>query len=350
MARPRGRTSKNQAAAATTKITPLKRAASPVTPVRQSKRITSATNTSGSKSTPKKSIYFEPASEDESEIENEESGYEDQDQSAVSSPEPSEDESEGYDSEEEEEKPRRRSGGRSKGKPVLLAVNKAAGTTELWKEGVTVDGDGEVFIKLPKARSPGKTPYKDDSLHPNTLLFLGDLKRNNNRAWLKVHDPDFRQSERDFKSFVECLTEKLIEKDETIPELPAKDVVFRIYRDIRFSKDPTPYKTHFSVAWSRTGRKGPYAAYYVQIAPGNSFVGGGLWCPEAAPLALLREAMDRRSQKLKNVLLDAGIRKHFLSGVGVNEKKAVKAFCDHNSSNALKRHPKVYSTIADLFA
>ncbi len=57
-----------------------------------------------------------------------------------------------------------------------------------------------------------------------------------------VHDPEYRRSLKDWESFVETLTEKIIAADETIPELPLKDVIFRIYRDIRFSKDPTPYK------------------------------------------------------------------------------------------------------------
>jgi Conserved hypothetical protein (DUF2461) len=57
-----------------------------------------------------------------------------------------------------------------------------------------------------------------------------------------VHDPDYRTSWNDWSTFVESLTEKIAEKDETIPELPPKDLVFRIYRDIRFSSDPTPYK------------------------------------------------------------------------------------------------------------
>jgi uncharacterized protein (DUF2461 family) len=59
---------------------------------------------------------------------------------------------------------------------------------------------------------------------------------------LAVRDPEFRRSLKDWEAFVETLTEKIIESDETIPELPLKDVIFRIYRDIRFSKDPTPYK------------------------------------------------------------------------------------------------------------
>ncbi|KAH0294693.1 hypothetical protein KCU62_g12, partial [Aureobasidium sp. EXF-3399] len=91
-----------------------------------------------------------------------------------------------------------------------------------------------------------------------------------------VYDADYRSSLKDWNSFVESLTEELTKIDDTVPELPLKDVVFRIYRDIRFSKDPTPYKPYFSAAWlvhhaSRTGRKGPYAAYYVQISPNDSF-------------------------------------------------------------------------------
>src|SRR5947209_18098066 len=63
---------------------------------------------------------------------------------------------------------------------------------------------------------------------------------------ITAHDPDYRTSWNDWLTFVESLTEKIIEKDETIPELPPKDLVFRIYRDIRFSYDPTPYKVSTS--------------------------------------------------------------------------------------------------------
>lgn len=84
----------------------------------------------------------------------------------------------------------------------------------------------------------------------------------------------FRQAEKDFYSLVSEITSIVSQKDPTIPELPVKDIIFRTYRDVRFSKDPTPYKTYFSVAWSRTGRKGPYAHYYLHIAPNNnSFLG-----------------------------------------------------------------------------
>ncbi|KAL4917771.1 hypothetical protein BDW62DRAFT_201555 [Aspergillus aurantiobrunneus] len=215
---------------------------------------------------------------------------------------------------------------------------------DLWREGVKTGlGPGkEVFIEKPKARGPGDVPYNDDTLHPNTILFLKDLTKNNERQWLKAHDADYRASKKDWDSFVETLTEKIIEKDGTIPELPAKDLVFRIHRDIRFSKDPTPYKTHFSAAWSRTGKKGPYAAYYVHCQPGASFVGSGLWHPEADKLALLRDDIDGNSQGLKVVLRSSGMRREFFDGIPDDEDKAVKAFVSQNSESALKTRPKGY--------
>ncbi|PKX96106.1 DUF2461 domain-containing protein [Aspergillus novofumigatus IBT 16806] len=215
---------------------------------------------------------------------------------------------------------------------------------ELWREGVSTGlGPGkEVFIKKPKARDPGDIPYQDHTLHPNTMLFLQDLAKHNDRQWLKAHDADYRASKRDWETFVESLTEKISELDNTIPELPAKDIVFRIHRDIRFSKDPTPYKTHFSAAWSRTGRKGPYAAYYVHLQPGSCFVGSGLWHPEADKLALLREDIDHNSHRLKAVLRRPEMRREFFNGIPDDEKKAVQAFVSQNKESALKTKPKSF--------
>ncbi|GIK06211.1 hypothetical protein Aspvir_001855 [Aspergillus viridinutans] len=215
---------------------------------------------------------------------------------------------------------------------------------ELWREGVSTGlGPGkEVFIKKPKARDPGDIPYQDHTLHPNTMLFLQDLAKHNDRQWLKAHDADYRASKKDWETFVESLSEKISELDSTIPELPAKDIVFRIHRDIRFSKDPTPYKTHFSAAWSRTGRKGPYAAYYVHLQPGSCFVGSGLWHPEADKLALLREDIDNNSHRLKAVLRRPDVRREFFNGIPDDEKKAVQALVSQNKESALKTKPKGY--------
>ncbi|KAK6822236.1 hypothetical protein RU639_006910 [Aspergillus parasiticus] len=222
-------------------------------------------------------------------------------------------------------------------------TNEALNDKQLWKEGVRAGlGPGkEVFVKKPKARDAGTVPYQEHTLHPNTFLFLADLAENNERAWLKAHDPDYRASKKDWESFVASLTEKISEMDSTIPELPVKDLVFRIQRDIRFSKNPTPYKTHFSAAWSRTGKKGPYAAYYVHCQPKSCFVGSGLWHPEADKLALMREDIDRNSHRLKSVLGEEGMRRELFDGVS-DEEKAVEAFVNQNQESALKTKPKGY--------
>ncbi|KAG8528667.1 uncharacterized protein KY384_006354 [Bacidia gigantensis] len=342
---------------ASSSATPLKqkRALSPAassTPgSRRSKRVKSSPVDPTTKITAKKSPYFEhPTSESESEsVENEESGYEDEDASAASSPPESESEEEEGNEEynsSEDEKPAKKPGRKIivKGKTNGTVVTGKKGQ-ELWRPGVKVDMEaGEaVFIPLPKPRSPGNTPYEEYTVHPNTLLFMGDLAKNNDREWLKMHDADYRQAKKDWDSFVESLTEKIIENDETIPELPPKDLTFRIYRDIRFSPDPTPYKTHFSAAWSRTGRKGPYAGYYVQIQPKGSFVGAGVWHPEAAPLALLRRNVDKKSRLLKEVLKEERMRKEFLKGAKKDDKEVVKKFVEINGESALKTKPRDYS-------
>ncbi|KAI1371075.1 hypothetical protein F4677DRAFT_436698 [Hypoxylon crocopeplum] len=197
------------------------------------------------------------------------------------------------------------------------------------------------FIPAVQLRDTGGVDYEDARLHKNTLLFLKDLKANNERGWLKENDKEYRRSLKDWESFVETLTEKIIEADETIPELPLRDVIFRIYRDIRFSKDRTPYKPHFSAAWSRTGRKGNYACYYVHLEPGRCMVGGGLWHPDNHALANLRASIDERPHRIRRVLMNPTFRKTFLPNAKAdNERSVLAAFAASNKENALKTKPK----------
>lgn len=298
------------------------------------------------KATPKKSKYFEgsesEAADGEPETSDADSGYE---ESAASETEASLSADSGeWDSEEDAGAQKRRSRKPTTSRSSDVTPKVENKNTELWRPGVKTGlGPGkQVFIEKPKAKGDGGVKYAPEKIHPNTMAFLADLKKNNDREWFKMHDPDYRQSWNDWISFVETLTERISEVDETIPELPPKDLVFRIYRDIRFTPDPTPYKPHFSAAWSRTGRKGPYACYYVQIMPGgNNLVISGLWQPESGPLALLRNDIDRHPDRIKNILMNAGIRKSVFGGIANDEKKAVKAFTSYNSESALKTKPKV---------
>lgn len=289
----------------------------------------------------------DPSDAPSSEADAEASGYEDEDASVEPST-PSSAATSDSSSSATPRRARKKSRTTSKTNPTTI-TSAASGSKghELWRAGVKTGlGPGtQVIIKKPQARSAGRTPYTDATIHPNTLLFLRDLAANNDREWLRMHDPDFRAAERDFRTFLAVLQERLVALDETIPELPLKDVVFRIYRDVRFSKDQTPYKTHFSAAWSRTGRKGPFAAYYVQVKAGGSFVGGGLWMPDAAGLARLRRDVDRRPERIKRVLMHEDVRRGFLGGGGGGvgkggEKEVVERFLGHNAENALKTKPK----------
>ena len=131
---------------------------------------------------------------------------------------------------------------------------------------------------------------------------------------------------------MDSLTTRLIQIDTTVPYLPHRDIIFRIFRDVRFSNDQTPYKAHFSAAWSRTGRKGAYAAYYLHIEPGGrSFLGGGKWHPDSSELRLLRRSIDRHARSFKDALSDPDFIKLFggIDGLFKTEDK-------------LKRAPKDY--------
>ncbi|KAF2421242.1 hypothetical protein EJ08DRAFT_641439 [Tothia fuscella] len=331
--------------------TPSESAVETATPAKRAKR------QSTTKVTPKKSEHFtHKDSDDDDDMDDDASlsdqdseNYDDESASAVVSSD-EEPESNLEDEESEEDIPQR-SRGRTKatsGTPKSEGKGSTKkGKSELWRPGVGAGlGPGtQVVIKKPKAREAGDTPYTDDTIHPNTMHFLEDLAANNDRQWLKMHDPDYRNAQKDWTSFLENLTEKVIEADETIPELPVKDIVFRIYRDVRFSSNPTPYKAAFSAAWSRTGRKGPYAAYYVQVKPGGgSLVAGGLWQPEPNALARMRRIIDRRPQRMKQALAQSSIRKEFLDGVAEDDRKVVKKFVAHNSDNALKTKPKGFDS------
>lgn len=157
------------------------------------------------------------------------------------------------------------------------------------------------------------------------------------------------------------------EKDPTIPELPIKDFIYRIYRDVRFSSDQTPYKPYFSVTWSRTGRKGPYAHYYLHVQPGGeSFfgnrppslsyppqsrmktilmsltcIGGGYYASDNLTLACLREDIDQQPHQFKSIMMGEHLRKTFFPSAGKDEKKVIAAFCKMSGDNALKIRPKV---------
>jgi Conserved hypothetical protein (DUF2461) len=148
----------------------------------------------------KKSKYFEASDEEDEPFSEDasESGYEDADDATEASEPPTETEDD-YDSEEDTSKAKRKAGRKSTGKGT--GVSKVVeGGKALWREGVKTGlGPGkQVFIEKPKPRGDGGIKHVPDRIHPNTMAFLSDLKKNNDREWLKMHDPDYRQSWNDW--------------------------------------------------------------------------------------------------------------------------------------------------------
>jgi TIGR02453 family protein len=125
-----------------------------------------------------------------------------------------------------------------------------------------------------------------------TLKFLKDLKKNNNKPWFDAHRHQYEAAKKDFETFIQTVIDKHALKDPTLKDQEAKKCMFRINRDIRFSKDKSPYKTNFGASINRGGRKSIYAGYYFHAEPGASFVGGGLWMPMPPEMKKVRQEID----------------------------------------------------------
>jgi uncharacterized protein (TIGR02453 family) len=157
-----------------------------------------------------------------------------------------------------------------------------------------------VVVQAPKT---GQVP--PGQISQNTLDFLTNLKNPacNDREWFKLNEPVYRQAEQEWKHFIEVFTDVLAEVDPQIPHLPPKDVIHRIYRDVRFSNDKTPYKKGLSATFSRSGRKGIFAAYHISVKPGNeTMLGAGSWCPKKDELATVRTNIQRNSRRLRSII------------------------------------------------
>lgn len=149
-------------------------------------------------------------------------------------------------------------------------------------------------------------------LSSSTVAFLKALKKNNNKIWFDQNREKYIAAKNDFEEFVALLLKKMILFDEDVKELSAKNCTFRINRDIRFSKNKTPYKISLSASFNRGGKKSIYAGYYFHLQPGdNSFAGGGLWMPEPVELKKLRQEIDYCFPEFKKIISAPAFKKHY---------------------------------------
>jgi len=166
-------------------------------------------------------------------------------------------------------------------------------------------------------------------LQPSTLKFLKDLKQHNTKEWFDKNRKTYETAKEDFMQLVQKVIEGFAKKEEGIALLKAKDCVFRINRDVRFSKDKSPYKSNMGASFSKGGKKSMLAGFYFHCEPGNSFVGGGLWGPEAATVKKVRQEIDYNYEEFDKI---------------IKAKKFAAEFGDLNKSaeTSLSREPKGY--------
>ncbi len=129
-------------------------------------------------------------------------------------------------------------------------------------------------------------------LQQSTLKFLKDLAKNNDKSWFEPHRKQYEEAKLDYENFIQTVLDRYSQKDEDLKELTARKCMFRINRDVRFSKDKSPYKTNLGASMNRGGKKSVFAGYYFHCEPGKSFVGGGLWMPMPPEMKKVRQEID----------------------------------------------------------
>lgn len=165
-------------------------------------------------------------------------------------------------------------------------------------------------------------------IQPSTFDFLKKLKKNNNRDWVEKNRATMERAKEDFQQVTAALINEMGKFDPDIAPLEAKRCIFRLNRDIRFSKNKAPYKTAMGAYMNRGGKKLNTAGYYFHAEPGNCFLAGGLWMPEPEHLAKVRQEIDYNLDEWKGILTNKKFKKYFKDGL--------------DQSSLLTRPPKGY--------
>ncbi len=172
----------------------------------------------------------------------------------------------------------------------------------------------------------------DLMLNSKALDFLKRLEKNNNREWFTEHKDEFKTHELEMKGLFTALTERLNKHDQI-----EKMKMFRIYRDVRFSKDKTPYKTQFSVSFSRAGaeRRG---GYYLCLKPGETFIATGFWAPNKEDLLRIRKELEVDASEFREIINEEAFQTIWGDLKGDAVKTAPKGFDKDHPDIDLIRH------------
>ena len=159
------------------------------------------------------------------------------------------------------------------------------------------------------------------------LQFLEDLIANNTTEWMHANKKRYDNYKKDYHSFIASLLAEMKPLDRSLEPLEVKNCTFRINRDIRFSKDKSPYKTNMGVWMSQDKNRKNAPGYYIHYEKGNCFIAGGVWCPEPAELKKIRKEIEFFYDDLEAIVADKNFKKEF-------------AQLSREEGNVLKKAPK----------
>lgn len=160
-----------------------------------------------------------------------------------------------------------------------------------------------------------------------TLKFLKALEKNNSKEWFDQNRKTYEQAKANYLDFAGEILGRMKKIDTSLADLEPKQCVFRINRDVRFSKNKAPYKTNMGASFSKGGKKVQCAGYYFHLEPGASFIGGGFWMPMAPELNKIRQEIDYGFEEFNTI---------------INKKKFKTSFGSLSESEKLTRPPKGY--------
>ncbi len=178
------------------------------------------------------------------------------------------------------------------------------------------------------------------TISKQSFNFLKELKKNNNRDWFNENKSDYEKAKNEFIEFVDALIINISKFDSSIKHHQAKDCVFRIYRDVRFSKDKSPYKTHFGAHITSAKKRSEIhsrAGYYIHLEPGASMLAGGAYLPESNWLKAIRQEIDYEIKEFKKIINSKAFKDTFGEMEGEKLVNAPKEYPkDHPEIELLK--------------
>lgn len=164
-------------------------------------------------------------------------------------------------------------------------------------------------------------------IQKSTFDFLKALRKNNNRDWFEKNKEKYIAAKENVESLMDDILKSFAVLDKKFGSMRGKECTFRIYRDVRFSKDKSPYKTNMGAWMNPNGKKSMTAGYYLHIEPGNCFFAGGVWMPPSDELKKIRQEIDYNAKSFHKV---------------IDEKAFKKYFGSLNDESKLSRPPKGY--------